>query len=94
MKINDNIYLRNIEDNEIDYKMLYKWCSNPKVYKYFEQRILSYEEIVDKYKKRISSDGLIKTKIIIYKTIPIGLVQYYEMTYEDKSYLLGGSNHE
>lgn len=51
MKINDNIYLRNIEDNEIDYKMLYKWCSNPKVYKYFEQRILSYEEIVDKYKK-------------------------------------------
>ena len=86
MKINDNIYLRNIEDNEIDYKMLYKWCSNPKVYKYFEQRILSYEEIVDKYKKRISSDGLIKTKIIIYKTIPIGLVQYYEMTYEDKSY--------
>lgn len=86
MKINDDIYLRNIEDNEFDYKMLYKWCSNPKVYKYFEQRILSYEEIADKYKKRISSDCLIKTKIIIYKTIPIGLVQYYEMNSEDKSY--------
>ena len=52
MKIKDDIYLRNIEDNEFDYKKLYKWCSNPKVYKYFEQRALSYEEIVDKYKKK------------------------------------------
>ena len=78
--------MRNIEDNEVEYKMLYKWCSNLKVYKYFEQGILSYEEIVDKYKKRISSDYLTKTKVIIYKTIPIGIVQYYEMNYKDKSY--------
>ena len=86
MKFNDDIFLRSIEDNEKDYKLLYKWCSKPKVYKYFEQMILSYNEIVDKYKKRISNDCLIKTKFIIYKTIPVGIVQYYEMSDEDKSY--------
>lgn len=53
MKINDDIYLRNIEDNEFDYKMLYKWCSNPKVYKYFEQRILSYKKLRINIKKEL-----------------------------------------
>lgn len=91
--INDDIYLRNIIDIESEYRTLYKWCSDCSVYKYFEQRILSYEEIVAKYKKRTQKDCDIFTKIIVYKNIPIGLIQYYELDLFDKKHFeLGNYN--
>lgn len=54
--VDEDIYLRDIVDNEEEYKRLYNWCLNPSVYKYFEQRILSYDEVVSKYKRRVGNE--------------------------------------
>ena len=83
--VDDDIYLRDIIDSDNEYRRLYEWCSNIDVYKYFEQRILSYEEIISKYRKRVGND-VVKTFIIVYKNIEIGLVQYEKMDDEDKKY--------
>lgn len=34
--VDEDIYLRDIVDNEEEYKRLYNWRLNPSVYKYFE----------------------------------------------------------
>lgn len=81
--VDEDIYLRDIVDNEEGYKRLYNWCLNPSVYKYFEQRILSYDEVVSKYKRRVGNEE-VKTLIIFYKAREIGLVQYEKMDEEDR----------
>ena len=81
--VDEDIYLRDIVDNEEEYKGLYNWCLNPSVYKYFEQRILSYDEVVSKYKRRVGNEE-VKTLIILYKAREIGLVQYEKMDEEDR----------
>lgn len=85
MKIDSNLLLRNIKDEESDYKNISKWYENPHVYKYFEQRTLAYKEVVKKYKKRTKINCPIKTKIIVYKDIPIGLIQFYNMSLKEKA---------
>ncbi len=62
---------------------LYSWCLNPSVYEYFEQRVLSYDEVVDKYKRRVGNED-VKTLIIVYKNKEIGLVQYEKMDDDDR----------
>ncbi len=81
--VDEDIYLRDIVDNEEEYKRLYNWCLSPSVYKYFEQRILSYDEVVSKYKRRVGDEEE-KTFIILYKAREIGLVQYEKMDEEDR----------
>lgn len=81
--VDEDIYLRDIVDNEEEYKRLYNWCLNPSVYKYFEQRLLSYDEVVSKYKRRVGKEE-VKTLIIVYKDREIGLVQYEKMDEEDR----------
>ena len=48
-----NISFRKLKNNTNEYKQLHKWCSNKFVYEWFEQRILSYDEIVSKYKNKL-----------------------------------------
>ena len=81
--VDDDIYLRDIVDSDEEYKRLYSWCLNPSVYKYFEQRVLSYDEVVDKYKRRVGNED-VKTLIIVYKNKEIGLVQYEKMDDDDR----------
>lgn len=73
------INFRKLIDNEEDYKLIYNWCSKKEVYEWFEQRILSYEEIVNKYKEKIKHQEVF---IIEYDNISIGLIQIYR--YEGK----------
>ena len=61
---------------DMDYNNIHKWCSEKFVYEWFEQRILSYEEIVHKYKNKILNSNQ-EVRIIEYKNKPIGLIQYY-----------------
>lgn len=75
---NQNIKLRPLQDTKLDYQNLYEWCQNENVYKYFEQRVLTYDEIVKKYQKRIEPTSNIKVLIIEYNNMPIGLLQYYK----------------
>ena len=72
-----NITFRKLIDNENEYKKLHKWCSQKFVYEWFEQRILSYEEICEKYKNKLSKK--IQTLLIIqYDNEDIGLLQFYK----------------
>lgn len=81
--VDDDIYLRDIVDSDEEYKRLYSWCLNPSVYEYFEQRVLSYDEVVNKYKRRVGNED-VKTLIIVYKNKEIGLVQYEKMDDDDR----------
>lgn len=82
--INNEICLRQLNDDTNDYNLLYNWCKNPNVYEYFEQRILNYNEIVNKYKSRISLNSNIVVMIIEYNNIPIGIIQYSKIDNKKK----------
>lgn len=74
------ILLKEFIDTEDTYKNLYEWCQNKDVYEWFEQRLLTYDEIVSKYKKKLL-DKKQDLYIINYNNKDIGLVQIYK--YED-----------
>lgn len=68
--------------DEIDnYKLMYEWCRKDFIYEWFEQRVLTFDEIINKYKNK-----LINKKqdlfFINYNKKNIGYVQIYK--YEDK----------
>ena len=79
------ILFRKLEDNDNDYNMLYKWCSKKHVYEWFEQRVLSFDEIKEKYKNKLKSNKE-DLFIITYNNIDIGLVQIYRSDYYEDSY--------
>lgn len=72
----NKIKLVNFLDNDSNYKLMYKWCSYEFIYEWFEQRKLSYREIVDKYQKKLLL-GKQKLFIINYNNKAIGYVQIY-----------------
>lgn len=75
-----NIRFRPLK-NEEEFKQIHRWCKNKFVYEWFEQRILSMEEIKNKYKKKLS-DGKQDLFIIQYQEKDIGLVQIYKFEYD------------
>ena len=74
---NDNVTLRSMNKTTEDYQFVYHWCQNIEVYEWFEQRVLSYDEVVEKYRNKIDD---IKQKLLIieYKNKKIGLLQFYK----------------
>lgn len=78
-----NITFRKLIDNPKEYKQLHKWCQNEFVYEWFEQRILSYDEIVNKYKNKLK-EGKQELLIIKCDDKDIGLVQIYK--YDEDTY--------
>ena len=82
--MDDKVCLKLLNDNDEDYKLLYKWYHNKKVYTYFEQRILTYNEIVDKYSKRTSLDSITPVYMILYNNKPVGIIQYTRLSNESK----------
>lgn len=70
-----NISFRRLNNN--DFSKLHKWCSKKFVYEWFEQRILSYDEIVNKYTNKLNS-GKQDLFIIQCDNIDVGLTQIYK----------------
>ena len=81
--IMDKIIFKKLDGSVLQYKKIYEWCSMPFVYKYFEQRKLSYDEIVNKYKKRLRKNAHTKTFIINYNDFDIGIIQYSKVLMDD-----------
>ena len=80
-----NIELVKIDNSNIDYDLLYSWCQDKNIYEWFEQRVLSKEEIVNKYNKKLNNSE--QTLLYIDKDINhIGLVQFYKSDYAYKDY--------
>ena len=77
----NNIKLIIIKEKIDNYKLIYKWCKQKYIYEWFEQRMLSYEEIVDKYKNKLSSKQQ-QLFFISYNQKKVGFVQIYK--YKDK----------
>ena len=80
----NSVKLRLLKDNEEDYKLLHKWYHNKKVYTYFEQRIPSYDEIVNKYSKRTTLDSITPVYMIEYNDKSVGIIQYTKLTNDEK----------
>ena len=72
----NKISFRKLNDRKVDYLKLYKWCQNKFVYEWFEQRILSFDEICNKYEKKLMQNKQ-KLFIIKYNDKDIGFVQIY-----------------
>ena len=72
-----NIKFKKIRDSNEYYLKLYNWCKNEFVYEWFEQRILSFEEIVNKYKTKLKNKKQ-DLYIIQLNNKDIGLVQIYK----------------
>ncbi len=53
--------------------LLHKWLNQDYMYKYWEDKVMSMEDVITKYTPRINST--IYTYIIHYNNIPIGLIQ-------------------
>ena len=77
----NKIDLIEFTDNEDNYELMYKWCSQEFIYKWFEQRKLSYEEIENKYKNKLLANQQ-KLFFINYNDNKIGFVQIYK--YDDE----------
>ena len=77
------ISFRKLTDNIEEYKQLHKWCSEEFVYEWFEQRILSYDEIITKYKNKLNKNEQ-ELLIIMCDEKDIGLVQIYKYKYDIK----------
>ena len=71
------IELIEFQDTDDIYKLIYKWCSEKFIYEWFEQRILSYDEIVNKYRRKLL-DGKQRLLLISYDNRLIGFVQIYK----------------
>ena len=84
MEIQNNVSIRLLKDNPTDYQYLYSWYQNKEVYTYFEQRILSYEEIVSKYRPRTKITSITPVYIIEYQNKPVGIIQYTKLNKETK----------
>lgn len=78
-----NITFQRLKDCNEDYELLHKWVQKPYIYEWFEQRILSYEEVKEKYQKKLQ-DNIQELFIIEVENKRIGFVQIYP--YEEKSY--------
>lgn len=78
-----DITFRLLKNNDNEFKQIHKWCENKFVYEWFEQRVLSLDEITKKYKNKLEKD-IQKLFIIQYKGKDIGLVQLYKFEYDIK----------
>ncbi len=77
--VDKEIYLRRLKDIESDYRYLEKWYKEKEVYLAFEQRVLSFDEIKEKYCERTLDNTKVPVYMIEYKENPIGIIQYKEI---------------
>ena len=76
-KVTDELAFRELNDNEEEFKQIHKWCNNEFVYEWFEQRVLSLDEIITKYKNKLNNNKQ-DIFIINYNGKDIGLFQIYK----------------
>lgn len=81
----DIIRFRKLNDSINDYELMFKWCQDKDIYEWFEQRPLTFDEIKNKYKKKID-EGKQELLIININQNDIGFVQIYKYENEVDTY--------
>lgn len=84
----DNVFLRRLNDDINDYKLLEEWYQEEEVYLQFEQRKLNLQEIKEKYYPRTLDNTSVPVYMIEYNNIPVGIIQY-KLLDEDNKNLYG-----
>lgn len=75
MQTNHVIQFRRLQES--DFEKLYFWLQTPAVVKWWDNRPISFEAMVEKYRKRIE-EGIIQTFVFLVDEMPIGMIQCYE----------------
>ena len=89
----NKVSIRLLKDDIEDYKLLEKWYQQEEIYSSFEQRVLSLEEIKNKYSPRTKEASLVPVFMIMYDNKPVGIIQYKCLTKKDLDiYKLVGNN--
>ena len=78
------IELRSLIDKDSDYKLLEKWYQEKEIYSHFEQRVLSFIEIKEKYYERTLNNSKIPVFMIEYEGLPVGIIQYQLINEDNK----------
>lgn len=87
------VTIRLLKDDESDYKLLTKWYQQKEIYTHFEQKVLTYEEIVNKYKPRTKTNAKVPVFMIEYDNAPVGIIQYQQIDEENqKLYSIKNTN--
>jgi aminoglycoside 6'-N-acetyltransferase len=90
----DEITIRQMQDNLHDYQLMAKWLTDEKVLEFYEGRDNPFplERIIQEYTPRAMVNDLVVPCIFLYQDIPIGYLQYYFLTQDEKqNYGLGES---
>ncbi|MBE6158310.1 MAG: GNAT family N-acetyltransferase [Firmicutes bacterium] len=72
-----NIVFRELTDSIDNFRNLHKWCSQKDVWEWFEQRLLTYDEIIEKYQNKLAINEE-DMYIINYNKKDIGFTQIYK----------------
>ena len=70
------------KDKEENYELMHRWCSQEFIYEWFEQRILSLDEIRHKYKTKLNCERIGYVQIYKYKNEMYGDLSNYKNIYE------------
>lgn len=77
----DKLTVREVENQDVE--LLTKWLSNPEVLQYYEGRDCPHDEqmVLDKF---FAEEQSLVRCIIEYETIPIGYIQFYPLSSEER----------
>lgn len=84
--INGDLKIRHMEDKDSDYSLMTKWLSNPFLLEFYEGRdkVFTLDTVKEKYQPRVLNKDNVIPCIVSLKEDPLGYVQYYELTDNQK----------
>ncbi len=83
-----DIKIRLMEDTEVDYGLMAKWLSDPRVYEFVHGKPKDINHVKKHYGPRILKKENIYSCFIEYKNKPIGYIQYFNIKKYEKKYEL------
>lgn len=83
-----DIKIRPMKDEDVDYQLMAKWLSDPRIYEFIHGKPKDIEWVKNKYGPRIRKEKLVNSCFIELKNQPIGYIQYFNIKPYEKDYEL------
>lgn len=83
-----DILIRLMEDTDVDYQLMTKWLSDPRVYEFVHGKSKNINHVHKHYRPRILKNESIYSCFIEYKSLPVGYIQYFDIKKYEKEYEL------
>lgn len=78
-----SLAVRYMKDGSSDYNLLAKWLANPQVSQFYGEES-NLKNVIAKYSPRAKGEDYVTPCIILHRKVPIGYMQYYELTPKDR----------